>query len=543
MHQQENLFPLQPNEIVVPSSKSIPHPGMFRRFVGYALPRCSGEPLHVNPRLVILKNALANIIRGMAAAIVAVVLPQFLTRTLSAEAYGAWALVLQFSACVGYFDFGLQTAVARFVAHSTESKDWNKRNSVASTASVMLGIAALLAMIAIFVSVFALPYVFQNVTPTVYVQMRIALLLVTGSIAIGLPISVLHGIFVGLQRAEFSAIVISGSRLASALAIVLAAMHGYGLSTLGLITAGANLGAYAASYALYRGKVTDIQIKFRLFSLRVGKELLSYCYSLTMWSISMLLISGLDLTLVGIFDYSAVPYYAVASGLVIFLAGLQNAVFSALMPAAAALDARGDRVSLGRMLVSSTRYSTFLLLLTGIPLMLYGRSFLNLWVGPVYAEHAIWLLRTLVLANIIRLTVTPYAVILIGTGQQRLVTVSPLVEGTINLVASLIGAKLFGAIGVAVGTLIGAVFCVMANYLYNMPRTTSVRFRFLEYFRDGIVIPGGCVLAMTISLLFLKQGQITPLVSIVMIGATGCLIWRIGLLDQERKFCKKALSL
>jgi O-antigen/teichoic acid export membrane protein len=497
----------------------------------------------VNPKLVMLKNALANIMRGMAAAIVAVALPPFLTRALSTEAYGAWALVLQFSAYVGYFDFGLQTAVARFVAHSTESKDWNKRNAIASTTGVMLGIAALLAIIAIFALVFALPYLFQNVTPTVYRQMRIALLLVTGSMAIGLPISVLHGIFVGLQRNELSAIVISGSRLAAALAIVLAAMHGYGLSTLGLITACANLGAYAASYALYRASVADIHIRFKLFSLRVGKELLSHCYSLTIWSISMFLISGLDLTLVGVFDYSAVAYYAVASSLVLFLAGLQNAVFSALMPAAAALDARGDAVSLGRMLISSTRYSTFLLLLTGIPLMLYGQSFLNLWVGPVYAGHAIWLLRALVLANTVRLSVTPYAVILIGTGQHRLVIVSPLIEGTINLIASIIGAELFGAIGVAIGTLIGAVFCVMANYVYNMPRTTSVRFRFPEYLRDGIVMPAGCALALTFSLLLLQEGAIRPLIAIVMIAGAGLLIWRVGLLDQERKFCKRALLL
>ncbi len=497
----------------------------------------------MNPKLVILKNAIANVMRGMAAAAVAVVLPPFLTRALSAEAYGAWALVLQFSAYVGYFDFGLQTAVARFVAHSTESKDWNKRNSIASTAGVMLGIAALLAIIATLVLVFALPHVFQNVTPTVYRQMRIALLLVTGSMAIGLPISVLHGIFVGLQRNELSAIVISGSKLAAALAIVVAAMHGYGLPTLGVITACANLGAYAATYALYRASVSDIRIRFKLFSLRIGKELLSYCYSLTIWSVSLLLVSGLDLTLVGIFDYSAVANYAVASSLVVFLAGLQNAVFSALMPAAAALDARGDAVSLGRMLISSTRYSTFLVLLTGIPLMLYGRSFLNLWVGPIYAEHAVWLLRALVLANIIRLSVAPYAVILIATGQQRLATVSPLVEGTINLIASVIGAKLFGAIGVAIGTLIGAVFCVLANYVYNMPRTTSLRFRFPEYLRDAIVMPAGCVLALTFSLLLLQEGAIRPLVAVVIMVSVACLIWRVGLLDQEKKLCKRALSL
>ena len=37
---------------------------------------------------------------------------------MSADSYGAWSLVLQLSAYVGYFDFGIQTAVGRFVAHA-----------------------------------------------------------------------------------------------------------------------------------------------------------------------------------------------------------------------------------------------------------------------------------------------------------------------------------------------------------------------------------------------------------------------------------------
>ena len=73
--------------------------------------------------LTLLKNALANVFRGGAAAVVAVVLPSFLARLMSTSAYGAWLLILQLSAYVGYLDFGIQTAVGRFVAHSNERGD------------------------------------------------------------------------------------------------------------------------------------------------------------------------------------------------------------------------------------------------------------------------------------------------------------------------------------------------------------------------------------------------------------------------------------
>src|SRR5258707_834662 len=69
-------------------------------------------------RLLVLRNAAFNILRGSSAAVVALVLPPFLIRSLDRNTYGAWALVLQMSAYVGNLDLGVQTAVSRFVAHA-----------------------------------------------------------------------------------------------------------------------------------------------------------------------------------------------------------------------------------------------------------------------------------------------------------------------------------------------------------------------------------------------------------------------------------------
>ena len=66
-------------------------------------------------KLVVFKNAIANVARGSAAALVAILLPPFLTRLMSSDAFGAWSLVLQLCAFVGYLDFGIQTAIGRFI--------------------------------------------------------------------------------------------------------------------------------------------------------------------------------------------------------------------------------------------------------------------------------------------------------------------------------------------------------------------------------------------------------------------------------------------
>ena len=46
-------------------------------------------------RFTIAKNASANVIRGGASAVVAIVLPHFLTRSLGVDRFAGWALMLQ----------------------------------------------------------------------------------------------------------------------------------------------------------------------------------------------------------------------------------------------------------------------------------------------------------------------------------------------------------------------------------------------------------------------------------------------------------------
>src|ERR1700687_4042703 len=112
--------------------------------------------------LVLIKNAAANIIRGGAAAFVALALPPFLTRLMPADSYGAWSLVLQISAYVGYLDFGIQTAVGRFVAHANERNDPDQRDRIVCTSLAVLSISGLLAWVGTLLLAVFLPDLFKQ---------------------------------------------------------------------------------------------------------------------------------------------------------------------------------------------------------------------------------------------------------------------------------------------------------------------------------------------------------------------------------------------
>jgi O-antigen/teichoic acid export membrane protein len=165
----------------------------------------------------------------------------------------------------------------------------------------------------------------------------------------------------------------------------------------------------------------------------------------------------------------------------------------------------------------------------------------------MYADKSFLILRILVVANIIRLSALPYAMLLIGTGQQRLVIVSPLVEGFSNLLVSVIAAALMGAVGVAIGTLVGSIVGILVNWIYNVPRTTMIAVNLLSYLSDGILRPIACFSPLFLLLLieWLIPGVVGNMQSRLLF-VTGCLtfasVWTFGLSGNQRDRVLMALS-
>src|SRR5262249_22963794 len=349
---------------------------------------------------VIVKNASANLARLIGSGIVALLLPPFLVRTLAKETYGTWALLMQLTLYVSYFDLGVQTAVARFVAHSDELNDSEQRDGTVSTAFVILGVSGLLGCLLIIALSCWLPALFPQMPHTLQQPAQFALALMGISLAAGLPVSAISALFVGMQRSEIPSFIAIANKMIMALLIVIAVSRQTGLIAMAGAVAIANLMAYLATYAAWRLWAEKVRIGIRLVSRKWAHQIGKYSAGLLVWMFGMLLVTGLDLTIVGVFDYRATAYYAVAATLTNFLAQAQGAMIVALLPASSALGARGDSERLGGLLVRSTRYGMLILLAMALPLIVGAQFVLRIWTGPDYAQHSTAILQLLLLANI-----------------------------------------------------------------------------------------------------------------------------------------------
>ena len=398
--------------------------------------------------------------RGGASAVVALALPHYLTRALDHDRFAAWALMLQIAAFAGYLDFGLQTAVARYLAQAMERGDDEQRDSLVSTAFAMLAGGGALALLVIGAVAWQLPRIFHGAPPQMIGELRGGVLVLAASAALLLPMSTFTGVLIGLHRNEYPALAIGGSRILGAVAVLLAVRHTHSLVWLAVCIGGFNLVGGLVQPVIVMYLLPALRLHVERITRGMVIELLHYCGALSVWSFAMLLITGLDVTIVGHFDFEATGAYAIAATLITFYTGVTGSIFSAMMTPVAVLQARGETGRIRELILDSTQLNSYASLICTAATFLVGPWMLRAWVGPVYAAGALPILELLVVAQSARMVGLPFSTVLVAMGLQRYAVPNAIIEGCLNLALSLVGAALVGAEGVAWATLVASIAAV-----------------------------------------------------------------------------------
>ena len=169
----------------------------------------------------VLQGSASNLVRVLLSMLVSLVLPPFLVHRMAPTEYSAWVLILQLSAYVNVLDFGLQTAIGKYVAEYDASGDREASHHLVSTSFTILTVSrSALVCAAIGVMVWSVPQLFHQMPATLVPQVRISLLAIGLSTAATLPFGVFLSTFTGLQQYVFPTGVATISRVGSAAALI-----------------------------------------------------------------------------------------------------------------------------------------------------------------------------------------------------------------------------------------------------------------------------------------------------------------------------------
>jgi len=436
------------------------------------------------------RNSVLSTGRVLVTALIAVILPAYLTHRLPVVTYAAWVLILQVSAYVAYLDFGIQSGISKYVAEYEARNDKAGSSMRASAGLALMLVASAFGAVLTLILAWQVPRLFSQMPASLYRDVRISIIFVGISVSFGLLCSIFSSIFFGLQRFTVPIVLTIVNRIFYTAVVIAAVAFHRSLAVMGALVAGVNIGTGLLQFEAWRRLARTVRLSLHGLDMVVVRKMLLYCSSLAIWTAGMLCISGLDVTIVGKYDFGQTAFYATAVLPTNLLTAIIGAAFAPLMPTASALNVHRSPVEMGAVLARATRYATALLLATGIPLLVAGYWILRIWVGPTYAVHSIQFLRILVIANILRNMGMPYAAMLVATESQKIGIAGAVAEAAVNVACSIYLVRHIGAIGVAYGTLIGSFVSIGMHFTVNM-HYTKAKFAVsrLRLIMAGIVRP------------------------------------------------------
>jgi O-antigen/teichoic acid export membrane protein len=436
------------------------------------------------------KNSAASLARLGFTSLVAIFLPAYLTHRLPVAIYGAWVLILQLAAYVSYLDLGVQTAVSKYIAEYEAKKDLDGCRRCASVGLAIMVGACIVGILLTLGLAWFVPRLFRTMPAEMYRDVRISVVLVGVSLSLNLVASIFSAIFMGLQRYEIPMLTTVASKLLYGLAVCLSVYFHTSLAVMGAGVAAANLAGALIQVIAWKRLANHVRVTLNEIDRGMLRQMLRYCAVLTIWSACMLIVSGIDLTIVGHYDFGQTAFYSIAISPTNFVLMLIGSLLGPLLPATSALNTKRTPEQMGDLLLRATRYATVILLATGLPALVGGYWLLRLWVGPIYALYSVRYLRILLLANIVRNLCAPYATVICAVGKQDAAIVTALSEAAVNLGGSIYLASRLGAIGVAFGTLLGSLVSVALHFVITMRLTNRIlAISRARLFMKGLVQP------------------------------------------------------
>jgi O-antigen/teichoic acid export membrane protein len=275
--------------------------------------------------------------------------------------------------------------------------------------------------------------------------------------ALGVASSMVSGVFgavmSGVNRFDVLSSISVSQTVARAVGVILILRSGHGLVALaywelaiGII---GSLVTWGAAIKIY----PPCRIRLSRPDIATLKMIWSYSFKTFIIIIAVQIVFYTDNLVVGAFiSVGAVTLYSIAGSLAMYSGQVSTAMGSTFIPMASGLDAAGQTKDLQRLLLRGTQAALGLMLPVGITLLLRGKTFIGLWMGPQYSQTSGTILQILLISQFFTIANSTAGQIAYGVDKHKSVALWASIEAAFNLGLSLVLVKTIGLYGVAWGT-------------------------------------------------------------------------------------------
>lgn len=400
--------------------------------------------------------------------------------------YGVWVLVEAFIGYLGITNVDIGAATIKFIAEYYAKKDYEMINRLINTVFVTFLVICLLVSIGFFFSLDWIIVNFFHVSSDAVCSVKFVFLISLTVFVANVVSSAFTSIIGGLQRFDITNIASIVLGYLGAFATYFALEQWWGLK--GLVVANGVVSVVGIIFSLWVVNRIFPQVKYNLFlfDFTLLGRVFKFSLKLFATTLSGLLNFHTDKVILGFFfGASYVTFYAIGSRLVEYIRSIPILLMSSVMPAASELQAKQDLAGLETLYLRSQKYVVLLGLPIVAGLLIFVQPFVNLWLGPGYEKSIIVvrILSSIYLISLYTISPTP---ILTGMGKPIYTTYSSSLSAGLNIILTIIFAKLFGYVGVIYGT---AVSMFISIVFFKVIFHRNIHFSFFEMLRTSSIKP------------------------------------------------------
>jgi len=313
-------------------------------------------------------------------------------------------------------------------------------------------------------------------------KMRIMLLILSFNLLITFAFSIYNSIITASERFVFQKGLAIINTIAKPLLMIPILFLGFKSIALCLVITAVNAGVLLTNY-IYCKKSLKIRIKYNGFDKALFKIVFAYSFWIFLnqivdkvnWSADQFILGAVSGTI-------AVSVYSAASTINILFINLSTAISGVMLPKISKMVARGaSDEELTEEFIKVGRLQYYIVFLMASGLVLFGRQFINLWLGSGFNEtYAVALL--LIIPVCFPLIQNLGLSIMQAKNRYKFKAISTFIMSIANIGISVFLAKKFGAIGAAAGTAIALIVCnIIAINIYY---AKAIRLNVLRFWRQ-----------------------------------------------------------
>lgn len=376
-----------------------------------------------------------------------------LVRSLGADGFGLWMLANTVAALGIASNLGMGAAATRFVASARGAGESQRCEAFGrlSLGYALLGALVLGGSLAALAPVLAATF-FGKMGDPALVEAAIRM----GSLVLLLQQLdlVFSGVMRGMERFAMAARLELAARLLTFLMTVSAALHARAMMpVLWALAAGATLSLVLKAGVLAR--LVGWRYVVPAWSGPEARALLGFGWWNWIHGVSSALFQHVDRLLVGsLLGSASLGHYAIGAQLAQLVHALPASAMSVLMPATSRKLATGPGAPLGRLKWMAMAANVMLVAAVALPLVVFGRWFLGVWVGAEAAAEAGPVLLILVAAyTLLGLNIAPF-LMLLGAGHARYISLTNFLGGLASIAATVLLVPSLGLAGAAFARLL-----------------------------------------------------------------------------------------